>query len=107
MTGMIENTAAHARVGRIPRRPSRPTPSPAGALDLSASSSGVVTDSINWGKFEVRGTTDRRQPVPNKRRQTRYIAWMARASFDLQSPFQPAGDQPKAIAELSAGLARG
>ena len=32
---------------------------------------------------------------------------MGRASFSLQSPFQPAGDQPKAIAELSAGLARG
>jgi excinuclease ABC subunit B len=29
------------------------------------------------------------------------------ADFDLQAPFQPAGDQPKAIAELSAGLARG
>ena len=32
---------------------------------------------------------------------------MGRASFSLQSPFQPAGDQPKAIAELSAGLGRG
>jgi len=32
---------------------------------------------------------------------------MASADFDLQAPFQPAGDQPKAIAELSAGLARG
>src|SRR5437764_15105207 len=32
---------------------------------------------------------------------------MSRAVFDLQSPFQPAGDQPKAIAELSAGLQRG
>ena len=32
---------------------------------------------------------------------------MNRAAFDLQSPFQPAGDQPKAIAELSAGLHRG
>jgi excinuclease ABC subunit B len=29
------------------------------------------------------------------------------AQFDLQAPFQPAGDQPKAIAELSAGLVRG
>ena len=29
------------------------------------------------------------------------------ADFDLQAPFQPAGDQPKAIAELSAGLNRG
>jgi excinuclease ABC subunit B len=29
------------------------------------------------------------------------------ADFDLQAPFQPAGDQPKAIAELSAGLTRG
>src|SRR5919106_1375717 len=36
-----------------------------------------------------------------------YFAWMPRAAFDLQSPFKPAGDQPKAIAELSAGLARG
>ncbi len=32
---------------------------------------------------------------------------MSRASFDLQAPFQPAGDQPKAIRELSAGLERG
>jgi len=32
---------------------------------------------------------------------------MARASFDLQAPFQPAGDQPKAIRELSVGLERG
>ena len=29
------------------------------------------------------------------------------ADFRLQSPFQPAGDQPRAIAELTAGLARG
>jgi len=32
---------------------------------------------------------------------------MSRARFDLQAPFQPAGDQPKAIAELTAGLERG
>src|SRR5690349_19038235 len=32
---------------------------------------------------------------------------MAKALFDLQPPFKPAGDQPKAIAELSSGLARG
>lgn len=32
---------------------------------------------------------------------------MPRAEFDLQAPFKPAGDQPKAIAELSAGLERG
>ena len=30
-----------------------------------------------------------------------------RAPFRLESPFAPAGDQPKAIAELSAGLERG
>ncbi|MGQ0713285.1 MAG: excinuclease ABC subunit UvrB [Gemmatimonadaceae bacterium] len=29
------------------------------------------------------------------------------ASFDLRAPFSPAGDQPRAIAELSAGLGRG
>jgi excinuclease ABC subunit B len=29
------------------------------------------------------------------------------AEFDLHSPFAPAGDQPRAIGELSAGLARG
>jgi hypothetical protein len=29
------------------------------------------------------------------------------AEFDLQAPFQPAGDQPRAIAELTAGLKRG
>ena len=32
---------------------------------------------------------------------------MPRAPFVLQSPFEPAGDQPKAIAELTAGLERG
>ena len=32
---------------------------------------------------------------------------MPRANFDLQAPFVPAGDQPKAIAELTAGLERG
>jgi excinuclease ABC subunit B len=31
---------------------------------------------------------------------------MARAPFLLQAPFEPAGDQPKAIAELTAGLER-
>jgi excinuclease ABC subunit B len=30
----------------------------------------------------------------------------SRANFQLQAPFQPAGDQPKAIAELMAGLDR-
>jgi excinuclease ABC subunit B len=32
---------------------------------------------------------------------------MPRAEFNLQAPFKPAGDQPRAISELSAGLARG
>jgi len=32
---------------------------------------------------------------------------MPGADFDLEAPFQPAGDQPRAIAELSAGLVRG
>jgi len=32
---------------------------------------------------------------------------MSRAEFVLQSPFNPAGDQPKAITELTAGLERG
>jgi len=32
---------------------------------------------------------------------------MPRAEFLLQAPFEPAGDQPKAITELSAGLERG
>ena len=31
---------------------------------------------------------------------------MLRANFHLQAPFEPAGDQPKAIAELVAGLER-
>jgi excinuclease ABC subunit B len=30
-----------------------------------------------------------------------------KAEFNLQAPFQPAGDQPRAIAELTAGLERG
>jgi excinuclease ABC subunit B len=32
---------------------------------------------------------------------------MPRATFDLRAPFSPAGDQPKAITELTAGLGRG
>ena len=32
---------------------------------------------------------------------------MSKAVFDLRAPFEPAGDQPKAIAELTAGLERG
>jgi excinuclease ABC subunit B len=32
---------------------------------------------------------------------------MATTSFEVQAPFEPAGDQPKAIAELTAGLCRG
>jgi len=32
---------------------------------------------------------------------------MAPVRFELEAPFAPAGDQPRAIAELSAGLARG
>jgi excinuclease ABC subunit B len=32
---------------------------------------------------------------------------MSRSLFDLQAPYHPAGDQPRAIAELSAGLVRG
>jgi len=31
---------------------------------------------------------------------------MPRAAFDLRAPFEPAGDQPRAIAELTAGLER-
>ena len=31
---------------------------------------------------------------------------MSRAPFSLQAPFEPAGDQPKAIVELTAGLER-
>jgi excinuclease ABC subunit B len=32
---------------------------------------------------------------------------MERARFELEAPFQPAGDQPRAIAELASGLDRG
>ena len=32
---------------------------------------------------------------------------MAKAAFDLRAPFAPAGDQPKAIAELTRGIDRG
>jgi excinuclease ABC subunit B len=32
---------------------------------------------------------------------------MSTTRFEVQAPFQPAGDQPKAIAELTAGLQRG
>src|SRR5688500_7477981 len=37
----------------------------------------------------------------------RLYSGMTAATFDLQAPFEPAGDQPKAIAELTAGLERG
>src|SRR5258708_33609955 len=32
---------------------------------------------------------------------------MSKAVFDLQAPFEPAGDEPKAIAEVTRGLERG
>ncbi|HUG28059.1 MAG TPA: DEAD/DEAH box helicase family protein, partial [Gemmatimonadales bacterium] len=32
---------------------------------------------------------------------------MGDVPFQVQAPFEPAGDQPRAIAELTAGLARG
>ncbi|HEY3258039.1 MAG TPA: DEAD/DEAH box helicase family protein, partial [Gemmatimonadaceae bacterium] len=32
---------------------------------------------------------------------------MPKVEFDLRAPFQPAGDQPHAIAELTRGLDRG
>jgi excinuclease ABC subunit B len=32
---------------------------------------------------------------------------MAKAKFDFQAPFKPAGDQPRAIRELASGLERG
>src|SRR6267378_2364883 len=32
---------------------------------------------------------------------------MTKAAFDLRAPFEPAGDQPRAIAELTKGLDRG
>jgi excinuclease ABC subunit B len=44
--------------------------------------------------------------VPNKARQV-YIPSMSSPRFEVIAPFSPAGDQPKAIAELTAGLARG
>ena len=36
-----------------------------------------------------------------------YYRTMPTTRFEVQAPFEPAGDQPKAIAELTAGLARG
>jgi excinuclease ABC subunit B len=47
----------------------------------------------------TRRNADSRVPI-------RYISTMP-ASFRLQAPFEPAGDQPRAIKELNAGLARG
>src|SRR5690606_24263687 len=43
-------------------------------------------------------------PLPNK---SRYISAMTGSQFEVVAPFTPAGDQPKAIAELTAGLHRG
>ena len=45
--------------------------------------------------------------TPNKHRSPVLYSGMPRAAFDLQAPFQPAGDQPKAIAELRRGLEQG
>jgi excinuclease ABC subunit B len=45
--------------------------------------------------------------LPNKPRQSDYIAPMPSPRFQVVAPFEPAGDQPKAIAELTAGLQRG
>jgi excinuclease ABC subunit B len=44
---------------------------------------------------------------PNKTRQSDYIPPMPSSRFQVVAPFEPAGDQPKAIAELTAGLQRG
>ncbi|HXG71745.1 MAG TPA: excinuclease ABC subunit UvrB [Gemmatimonadaceae bacterium] len=35
------------------------------------------------------------------------MSGMSKAAFDLQAPFKPAGDQPRAIEELTRGLERG
>jgi excinuclease ABC subunit B len=44
--------------------------------------------------------------MPNKSRNG-YIGAMSGVSFEVIAPFEPAGDQPRAIGELSAGLRRG
>src|SRR5687767_871330 len=36
-----------------------------------------------------------------------YIPFMSSPKFEVVAPFEPAGDQPKAIRELTAGLQRG
>src|SRR6185437_14767267 len=51
--------------------------------------------------------TGRSKPACGHPEQTPIRLYFVMAAFDLQAPFQPAGDQPKAIAELSAGLERG
>ncbi len=52
----------------------------------------------------MRGVTNK----PPEQTPTHYIqTLMPKAEFQLQSPFTPAGDQPRAIDELSAGLERG
>jgi excinuclease ABC subunit B len=44
--------------------------------------------------------------LPNKHRQCIFHG-MSTQRFEVVAPFEPAGDQPKAIAELTAGLQRG
>jgi excinuclease ABC subunit B len=44
--------------------------------------------------------------LPNKHRQCIFHG-MSTQRFEVVAPFEPAGDQPKAIAELTAGLRRG
>jgi excinuclease ABC subunit B len=55
--------------------------------------------------------TDDQQPNRRTRRNSGtgaiFQATMPTTRFEVQAPFQPAGDQPKAIAELTAGLHRG
>ena len=70
------------------------------------SSGGVILFRSGWRNGENHGVVGPRG-IPEQTPTGDYIHYMNRAAFDLESPFQPAGDQPKAIAELSAGLHRG
>jgi superfamily II DNA or RNA helicase len=49
----------------------------------------------------------RRRDTRTKTDHPYYIPAMSSTRFEVHAPFEPAGDQPKAIAELTAGLKRG
>jgi len=70
--------------------------------DCGGAGAGAGAGAVNEGGSEGLKT----EQIPRMALYSRTMA-TGTAQYDLQAPFQPAGDQPKAIAELTAGLERG